>query len=345
MAHDRGCPRDGGVGEDDPADESRRGHGDPPRHYHQRLRGCRVHVKSTNMGTYVYEKLDAIPEEIQAGLMDELSDVGLVNCWYIAGLLYKVKFQSARPGRARYQLGPRGLPGEARRHRGASRGERGGFSLADPPASRDDYADDEDGRAAKARRRAALVASAAGSGVRGEAANVPGVRSSTVPEGLLPVAQDVGVWFGRVVLRNPASWRSTCRCTFAPTTPWRGSSRSPRRRRTRTCCSITEPPYLESDMPPADAYPSRRTPGGGRVPCGGGDAAIPPFDTLVDYLGPGTRGVRGKGWRDGGRGDEFLTFILFRDTTLHRWRSDRLLPKRRSFLTRLIASLVPPRHS
>ena len=42
--------------------------------------------KSTNMGTYVYEKLDAIPEEFRPRLMDELSDVGLVNCWYIAGL-------------------------------------------------------------------------------------------------------------------------------------------------------------------------------------------------------------------------------------------------------------------
>ena len=56
--------------------------------------------KSTNMGTYVYEKLDAIPEEFRPRLMDELSDVGLVNCWYIAGLLYKVKFQEREAGGA-----------------------------------------------------------------------------------------------------------------------------------------------------------------------------------------------------------------------------------------------------
>ena len=76
------------------------------------------------------------------------------------------------------------------------------------------------------------------------------------------------------------------------------------------------PQYLESDMPPAMRYPSRRTPGGeGR----GGTwwpvprLSPPPFDTLVDYLRPLGPGVyAGRGWRDGGRGDEFLTFILFR---------------------------------
>jgi|TARA_B110000977_G_scaffold26760_1_gene33486 hypothetical protein len=40
---------------------------------------------------------------------------------------------------------------------------------------------------------------------------------------------------------------------------------------------------------------------------------VPPFDTLVDYLRPLGPGVYvGKGWRGGGAGDEFLTFILFR---------------------------------
>jgi hypothetical protein len=39
----------------------------------------------------------------------------------------------------------------------------------------------------------------------------------------------------------------------------------------------------------------------------------PPFDTLVDYLRPLGPGVyAGKGWRGGGRGDEFLTFLLVR---------------------------------
>jgi hypothetical protein len=47
--------------------------------------------KSTNMGTYVYNALCRIPEEHRGLLIGELSDKGLVNCWFVAGLLYKIK--------------------------------------------------------------------------------------------------------------------------------------------------------------------------------------------------------------------------------------------------------------
>ena len=117
--------------------------------------------KSTNMGTYVYEKLDAIPEEFRPRLMDELSDVGLVNCWYIAGLLYKVKFQEREAGGAldiSSDLEDYQERLDATVEQAAVSGAD--FSL-DESVDDDDYADDEEGRAAKARRAAALVASAA----------------------------------------------------------------------------------------------------------------------------------------------------------------------------------------
>ena len=43
--------------------------------------------KSTNMGTYVYNALARIPEQYRVLLINELSDKGLINCWFIAGLL------------------------------------------------------------------------------------------------------------------------------------------------------------------------------------------------------------------------------------------------------------------
>ena len=79
-------------------------------------------------------------------------------------------------------------------------------------------------------------------------------------------------------------------------------------------------------MPPDMRYPSRRTDGVEDAAIGtDGDVVDtrtwwpipklppPPFDTLVDYLRPLGPGVyAGKGWRGGGRGDEFLTFLLVR---------------------------------
>ena len=68
-------------------------------------------------------------------------------------------------------------------------------------------------------------------------------------------------------------------------------------------------------MPPAMRYPSRRTPGvdGDDVWWPIPKIALPPFDTLVDYIRPLGPGVYdGKGWRGGGKGAEFLTFLLFR---------------------------------
>jgi hypothetical protein len=47
--------------------------------------------RATNMGTYVYEQLALVPERYRYLLIDELTDRGLTNCWFIAGLLYKIK--------------------------------------------------------------------------------------------------------------------------------------------------------------------------------------------------------------------------------------------------------------
>ena len=156
--------------------------------------------KSTNMGTYVYEKLDAIPEGIQAEVHGRALRRRARELLVHRGVALQGQVPRARGrGRARYQLGPRGLPGEARRHRGASRGERGGFFVGrSADDDDDDYADDEDGRAAKARRRAALVASAAGVQVFEGAANVPGGPFvNRFQKVFYPSPKDVGVWFGR----------------------------------------------------------------------------------------------------------------------------------------------------
>ena len=47
--------------------------------------------RATNMGTYVYEQLALVPERYRHLLIDELTDRGLTNCWFVAGLLYKIK--------------------------------------------------------------------------------------------------------------------------------------------------------------------------------------------------------------------------------------------------------------
>ena len=272
--------------------------------------------KSTNMGTYVYEKLDAIPEEFRPRLMDELSDVGLVNCWYIAGLLYKVKFQEREAGGALdissdledYQerldatveqaaVSGRIFRWTIRRRRRLRR-RRGG-----------------QGRQGQARSRARRVRGG-GPGVRGEGGERPGrsVRQQ-VPEGLLPVAQrrrrvvrSSGAKEARLRGEVPAAVLSHQRHRGEVRQgPRDGGGRGPAAR-------LPEPPYLEADMPPAMRYPSRRTPGAVLKGRGG---QSPSSRYPVRHVGglpqaAGTRSVRGRGWRDGGRGDEFLTFILFR---------------------------------
>ena len=275
--------------------------------------------KSTNMGTYVYEKLDAIPEEFRPRLMDELSDVGLVNCWYIAGLLYKVKFQEREAGGAldiSSDLEDYQERLDATVEQAAASGAD--FSLDESADDDDDYADDEDGRAAKARRRAALVASAAGVQVfEGRAANVPGGPFvNRFQKVFYPSPKDVGVWFGRVVLKKPGFVEKYLPLYFRTNDTVERFVKVPATAEDADLLlDYQNPPYLESDMPPAMRYPSRRTPGtgAGAVWWPEPKLAIPPFDTLVDYLRPLGPGVyAGRGWRDGGRGDEFLTFILFR---------------------------------
>ena len=151
------------------------------------------------------------------------------------GCSTRSRSKNARPG-ARGRFRPRGLPGEADAT-GASRGERGIFRTIRRRRRlrrrRGRQGRDAQPRSSRPRR---------GSRCSREGGERPGrsVRQQ-VPEGFYPSPKDVGVWFGRVVLEARLV-EKYCRCTFAPTTPWRGSSRSPRRRRMRTCCSITRTP-------------------------------------------------------------------------------------------------------
>ena len=276
--------------------------------------------KSTNMGTYVYEKLDAIPEEFRPRLLDELSDAGLVNCWYIAGLLYKVKLQEREAGGA-LDISSDLEDYQERLDMTVEKAAERGTDSFDESIDDDEYdfADDEEGRAAKARRRAALVASAAGVQVfEGRAANVPGGPFiNRFQKVFYPSPKEAGVWHGRVVLKKPNIVEKYLPLYFRTNdTVERFVKVGTTAEDADLLLDYQNPPYLESDMPPAMRYPSRRTPGGeGR----GGTwwpvprLSPPPFDTLVDYLRPLGPGVyAGRGWRDGGRGDEFLTFILFR---------------------------------
>lgn len=287
--------------------------------------------RATNMGTYVYEQLALVPERYRHLLIDELTDRGLTNCWFIAGLLYKNKLAE------REATGPMDVSNDLEAYQErldalnerVARAARGDASAED--ASVDDDEVDVGDVDASTRKKVAAAAARAGVQVfEGRAANVPGgpfvnrFQKVMYPS---PTDETGGTWHGRVVLRKPRIvetylplyFRSNDTLERFLTVPATGEP-----------CDLSldyqNPPYLESDMPPGMTYPSRRTAGVADAPLGADGDPVdtstwwpvpklppPPFDTLVDYLRPLGPGVyAGKGWRGGGRGDEFLTFLLVR---------------------------------
>ena len=294
--------------------------------------------RATNMGTYVYEQLALVPERYRHLLIDELTDRGLTNCWFIAGLLYKIKLAE------REANGPMDISNDLEAYQErldalnerVARAGRGETSAED--ASVDDDDDDalDVGDAGDASRtmRAKVAAAAARAGVQvfeGRAANVPGGPFVNRFQKVLypsPTDDTGGTWHGRVVLRKPRFVETVLPLYFRSNDTLERFLTVPA---TGEACDLSldyqNPPYLESDMPPDMAYPSRRTAGVADAPLDGADGdrvdtstwwpvpklPPPPFDTLVDYLRPLGPGVyAGKGWRGGGRGDEFLTFLLVR---------------------------------
>ena len=294
--------------------------------------------RATNMGTYVYEQLALVPERYRHLLIDELTDRGLTNCWFIAGLLYKIKLAE------REATGPMDISNDLEAYQErldalnerVARAGRGETSAED--ASVDDDDDDalDIGDAGDASRtmRAKVAAAAARAGVQvfeGRAANVPGGPFVNRFQKVLypsPTDDTGGTWHGRVVLRKPRFVETVLPLYFRSNDTLERFLTVPA---TGEACDLSldyqNPPYLESDMPPDMAYPSRRTAGVADAPLDGADGdrvdtstwwpvpklPPPPFDTLVDYLRPLGPGVyAGKGWRGGGRGDEFLTFLLVR---------------------------------
>ena len=294
--------------------------------------------RATNMGTYVYEQLALVPERYRHLLIDELTDRGLTNCWFIAGLLYKIKLAE------REATGPMDISNDLEAYQErldalnerVARAGRGETSAED--ASVDDDDDDalDVGDAGDASRtmRAKVAAAAARAGVQvfeGRAANVPGGPFVNRFQKVLypsPTDDTGGTWHGRVVLRKPRFVETVLPLYFRSNDTLERFLTVPA---TGEACDLSldyqNPPYLESDMPPDMAYPSRRTAGVADAPLDGADGdrvdtstwwpvpklPPPPFDTLVDYLRPLGPGVyAGKGWRGGGRGDEFLTFLLVR---------------------------------
>lgn len=309
--------------------------------------------RATNMGTYVYEQLALVPERYRHLLIDELTDRGLTNCWFVAGLLYKIKLAE------REATGPMDISNDLEAYQERlemlrERGERGDGKKTEDEAAYEPGVDDDDAyqpsdaetattdvaksRAQKKLERRRVAAAAARAGVQvfeGRAANVPGGPFVNRFQKVLypsPTDDTGGAWHGRVVLKKPRFVETFLPLYFRSNDTLERFLTVPA---TGEACDLSldyqNPPYLESDMPPDMSYPSRRTDGVADAPAYGvGDdddddrvdtrvwwpipkLPPPPFDTLVDYLRPLGPGVyAGKGWRGGGRGDEFLTFLLVR---------------------------------
>ena len=320
--------------------------------------------KSTNMGTYVYNELSKIPEQYRGLLIEELSDRGITNCWFIAGMLYKVKLLE------REATGPMDISNDLeeyqeRLERVVSGGEKrdetdeeedenedgepsgeveasvfGGLtdgadirgkSVKDRAEERSEAAaklkvkkeqwvgpeDDDDYVDTEARRRSEDAAAAGVQVFGGRAANVPGGPFiNRFQKVFYPAPNDIGTWYGRVVVKKPRFIEKYIPLYFKTNDTLERFLKVPATAEDADLMlDYQNPPYLEADMPPGMEYPSRKTAGEGKlgtwwpIP----KLPLPPFDTLVDYLRPLGPGVyAGKGWRGGGSGDEFLTFILIR---------------------------------
>ena len=151
----------------------------------------------------------------------------------------------------------------------------------------------------------------------GRAANVPGgPLIDRFQKVFYPAPEDPGTWHGRVAVKKPRIVEKYLPLYFRTNDTLERFVKVPATAEDADLLlDYQNPPYLEADMPPGMAYPSRMTAGEGKagtwwpIP----KMPIPPFDTLVDYLRPIGPGVyAGRGWRGGGDGDEFLTFILVR---------------------------------
>ena len=300
--------------------------------------------RATNMGTYVYEQLALVPERYRYLLIDELTDRGLTNCWFIAGLLYKIKLAERETDgpmdisndleayQERLETLKESLEGREERHaEGDGRPRDATTSRADDDDDDDAYESLDFAATSTSRRRVAAAAARAGVQVfEGRAANVPGGPFVNRFQKVLypsPTDETGGTWHGRVVLKKPKFVETFLPLYFRTNDTLERFLTVPA---TGEPCDLSldyqNPPYLESDMPPDMRYPSRRTDGVEDAAIGtDGDVVDtrtwwpipklppPPFDTLVDYLRPLGPGVyAGKGWRGGGRGDEFLTFLLVR---------------------------------
>ena len=286
--------------------------------------------KSTNMATYVYEQLALVPEEHRVLLMDELTDRGLVNCWFIAGLLYKVKL-AEREATGAMDISTDLEEYQERLERVAERFEAPGGCVSDDDADEDDpdeYRRDEgssstsasasDSASSSASSASAVLAARAGVQVfEGRAANVPGgPLIDRFQKVFYPSPTDPGTWHGRVCVKKPRAIERFLPLYFRTNDTLERFLKVPATGEDADLMLDYEnPPYLEADMPPAMSRPGRMTPGAGTLATWWPVPKLPPppFDTLVDYLRPLGPGVyAGRGGRGGGRGEEFLTFILFR---------------------------------
>ena len=99
--------------------------------------------RATNMGTYVYEQLALVPERYRHLLIDELTDRGLTNCWFVAGLLYKIKLAE------REATGPMDISNDLEAYQERlemlrERGERGDGKKTEDEAAYEPGVDDDD---------------------------------------------------------------------------------------------------------------------------------------------------------------------------------------------------------
>ena len=99
--------------------------------------------RATNMGTYVYEQLALVPERYRHLLIDELTDRGLTNCWFVAGLLYKIKLAE------REANGPMDISNDLEAYQERlemlrERGERGDGKKTEDEAAYEPGVDDDD---------------------------------------------------------------------------------------------------------------------------------------------------------------------------------------------------------
>ena len=185
--------------------------------------------KSTNMATYVYEQLALVPEEHRVLLMDELTDRGLVNCWFIAGLLYKVKLAE------REATGAMDISTDLEEYQ--ERLERVAERFEAPGCVSDDAADEDDPDEYRRDEGSSSTSASASSSASAVLAARGGCRCSraaprTSPAGLsstgsrrcfTPRRRTPGRGTAACASRNRARSSGSSRCTSEPTTRSSGS--------------------------------------------------------------------------------------------------------------------------